>query len=277
MIKLKRRRTEKQVPKRFQQPKLNDAALLLVTLYLAAQASGKFGFESKSWKPAKGALKLDTGGKCAYCEASTDVVAHGDVEHFRPKSIYWWLAFSFDNYLFSCQICNQSFKGDLFPISGQVLSGPAMPVTLPIAPDLQTLLDTLTLDATALTDTQVAALWSSEDADLPHPYHEDPELLFTYEVDDRNREIWVRSAGGARADRALAAVETVLGLNREELRRSRYSEYRPLMLIGASLPNLPAPLQRDAINELRLQQGRTQPFAGMKRYYAKALGLPGPF
>ncbi|HEX7819562.1 MAG TPA: hypothetical protein VF463_02975 [Sphingobium sp.] len=277
MIRLQRRRAATYVPKRFQQPKLKEAASLLPTLYYQAQQTGKFGFESKSWKPAKGALKIDTGGKCAYCEVSTDVVAHGDVEHFRPKSVYWWLVFAFDNYLFSCQICNQSFKGDAFPVSGVVLTAPAMPPALPTGAALDALLASLTLDATALDDAQVAALWSAEDADLPHPYHEDPQQLFTYEADDRNREIWLRSAGGARADRALAAAETVLGLNREELRRLRYTDYRPLMIINASLPNLPPSLRKDALTELRVQQGRTQPFAGMKRYFARQWGLPGPF
>ncbi len=277
MIKLQRRRAVAHVPKRFQQPKLNVAAATLATIYYDAQIAGKFTFDSSAWKPAKGALKIDTGGKCAYCETSTEVVAHGDVEHFRPKSIYWWLAFVFDNYLFSCQICNQTYKGDRFPKAGAALAPPPMPPVLPTGPALTTLLASLILDATQVADAQVAALWSAEDADLPHPYYEDPEALFVYEADDTNREVWLRSAGGARADRALAAVETVLGLNREELRRLRYAEYRPLVIINASLPHLTLSLRRDAITELRVQQGRTQPFAGMKRHYARAWGLPGPF
>ena len=76
MIKLQRRRSSAHVPKRFQQPKLDVAASALATIYYDAQISGKFAFESKAWKPAKGALKIDTGGKCAYCETSTEVVAH---------------------------------------------------------------------------------------------------------------------------------------------------------------------------------------------------------
>lgn len=277
MIKLQRRRSSAHVPKRFQQPKLDVAASALATIYYDAQISGKFAFESKAWKPAKGALKIDTGGKFAYCETSTEVVAHGDVEHFRPKSIYWWLAFAFDNYLFSCQICNQSFKGDRFPILGAPLVAPVMPAALPTGAALEALLASLVIDSTKLSDLQVEALWSVEDADLPHPYHEDPERLFVYEPDDANREIWLRSAGGARADRALAAVEQVLGLNREELRRLRYAHYRPMVIINASLPQLTPSLRNDAITELRIQQGRTQPFAGMKRHYARSWGLPGPF
>ena len=81
------------------------------------------------WKAAKPQLKLETGGKCAYCESPTDTVAHGDVEHFRPKSKYWWLAYCYDNYLYACQICNQVHKGDEFPIhaTSGLWTGPALP------------------------------------------------------------------------------------------------------------------------------------------------------
>jgi hypothetical protein len=45
------------------------------------------------WKAAKDQLKIESGGKCGYCEGKAAHVAHGDVEHFRPKSVYWWLAY----------------------------------------------------------------------------------------------------------------------------------------------------------------------------------------
>lgn len=53
-------------------------------------------------------------GKCAYCETS---VEQFDVEHFRPKrGGYYWLAYSWDNLLLSCPICNVA-KGNSFPTS----------------------------------------------------------------------------------------------------------------------------------------------------------------
>ena len=48
----------------------------------------KHEFKSYVWKAAKDQLKTETGGKCAYCEAPTTLVAYGDVEHYRPKSVY---------------------------------------------------------------------------------------------------------------------------------------------------------------------------------------------
>ena len=61
-------------------------------------------FASGRWKEAKPQLLAETFGKCAYCEAPTHEVAFGDVEHYRPKSEYWWLAYNYDNYLASCQL-----------------------------------------------------------------------------------------------------------------------------------------------------------------------------
>lgn len=82
--------------------------------------------------------------KCGYCEGKlTD--STGDVEHFRPKkavwqlaspgeerenlvnqkgrrfdrafeSGYWWLAYSWDNYLVTCSNCNRKWKSALFPV-----------------------------------------------------------------------------------------------------------------------------------------------------------------
>jgi hypothetical protein len=56
-------------------------------------------------------------------------VAYGHIEHFRPKAGYkqrltdplrrpgyYWLAYSWDNLLFSCELCNSRHKGSLFPL-----------------------------------------------------------------------------------------------------------------------------------------------------------------
>jgi len=67
--------------------------------------------------------------KCAFCEAKVTHVAYGDVEHFRPKAGfrqrakdalgrpgYYWLAYTWENLLFACQICNQRHKQNAFPL-----------------------------------------------------------------------------------------------------------------------------------------------------------------
>lgn len=53
--------------------------------------------------------------KCAYCEASY-LRRSADIEHYRPKSIYWWLAWSWDNLFQICGTCNGS-KLAAFPLA----------------------------------------------------------------------------------------------------------------------------------------------------------------
>jgi len=44
-------------------------------------------------------LKVIYHHKCAFCEQK---IEHPHVEHFRPKNIYFWLAYSWDNLLLAC-------------------------------------------------------------------------------------------------------------------------------------------------------------------------------
>jgi uncharacterized protein (TIGR02646 family) len=77
----------------------------------------------------KNALRDAQHGKCAFCESKVAHVAHGDVEHFRPKGGfcqrkrgplerpgYYWLAYTWENLLFACQLCNQRHKKNHFPL-----------------------------------------------------------------------------------------------------------------------------------------------------------------
>jgi uncharacterized protein (TIGR02646 family) len=75
------------------------------------------------------ALQAAQHRKCAFCESFFDHVAFGDIEHFRPKGGfrqrqhdalrrpgYYWLVFEWTNLFSSCQLCNQRFKRNLFPL-----------------------------------------------------------------------------------------------------------------------------------------------------------------
>lgn len=63
----------------------------------------------------RGVLKARCGFACAYC---LDIIGRSgeDVEHFRPKNLYWFLAYSPSNYLSSCRRCNSSRKINRFPL-----------------------------------------------------------------------------------------------------------------------------------------------------------------
>lgn len=64
-------------------------------------------------------------GKCCYCERKRTRKREMDVEHYRPKAKveketghkgYWWLAYNWKNYLWSCKSCNQGYKKNQFPL-----------------------------------------------------------------------------------------------------------------------------------------------------------------
>lgn len=80
-------------------------------------------------KSVKNALTKAQNEKCCFCEAKVTHVAYGDVEHFRPKGGYrqdpddplgrpgyYWRAYAWENLFFSCQLCNQRYKKNLFPL-----------------------------------------------------------------------------------------------------------------------------------------------------------------
>ncbi len=55
--------------------------------------------------------------KCAYCEKNIkDTYFH--IDHYRPKSIYYWQVYSWDNLLLCCEKCNKK-KGDKFEIEAK--------------------------------------------------------------------------------------------------------------------------------------------------------------
>ncbi len=90
--------------------------------------SGKQKMEVRKgiYKSVRAELNACHRGKCCYCEVRFDdrkPQAYPEVEHWRPQSNYYWLAYSWDNLLLSCSFCNRT-KGDQFP-----LADPAMRAT----------------------------------------------------------------------------------------------------------------------------------------------------
>jgi uncharacterized protein (TIGR02646 family) len=81
----------------------------------------------------KNLLKSDQHQKCCFCESIFTLTSYGDVEHFRPKTAYkktgtrgyvypgyYWLAYDWTNLLFSCEICNRTYKKNEFPLGDEL-------------------------------------------------------------------------------------------------------------------------------------------------------------
>jgi hypothetical protein len=279
MTKLERIRTAAAIPPAFRGSGRIAKSLELIR---ARAAGGAIEFRSNVWKEAKPQLKVETGGKCAYCESPTDTVAHGDVEHFRPKSKYWWLAYCYDNYVYACQICNQVHKGDEFPIhaTSGVWTGPALPAPAKFATLAETLIpDALDLTAGhALADFLVAA--GKEKAGLVDPYVTDPDPLFKWVANDVLKIVELAPASNkVAATRAFAGAEAAYGLNREELKRTRWKTYTDFVVMKDALKALEAARLEPALQQRVRDQIKSMtlvdaPYAGMVRYFVKEFRLP---
>ena len=280
MTRIERLRTAAAIPPAFRGTGRVAKSLELIQ----KRAAGTLEFNQTVWKAAKPQLKRETGGKCAYCESPTDTVAHGDVEHFRPKSKYWWLAYCYDNYLYACQICNQVHKGDEFPVhaSTGMWTGPTLPVP-PTPAAFATLADILIPDPLdlnaghALADFLVAA--EGEKAGLVNPYVTDPDPLFKWVADDVLKVVKVAAASNHVASkRAFEAAEASYGLNREELKRNRWKTYAEFLVMKDALKAfeaaaLEAALQQRIRDQIRAMTNVDAPYAGMVRYFAKEFQL----
>jgi uncharacterized protein (TIGR02646 family) len=175
-----------------------------------------FDFDSSLYgaKSVKNALIKAQHGKCAFCESQIRHISHGDVEHFRPKGGarqsdadplerpgYFWLAYAWANLFLACQLCNQSFKKNLFPLADP-------------AKRARSHLDDLGAEAPMLI----------------HPGDEEPNALIgfrdeiAFPIDDNPR---ARTTIG------------VMGLNRDELAEFRFDHLKKFKLLRQALPLLP--------------------------------------
>ena len=118
---------------------------------------------SPHWREYKSHYQGLQHGKCAYCEANVEAVSVGHIDHFRPKGSvselhpnpekwgdevpgtcnvqgrslvqvstvgYHWLAYSWQNFCFSCERCNTGWKRDLFPVADAPRPSPPDPATI---------------------------------------------------------------------------------------------------------------------------------------------------
>ena len=266
------------IPAKYRGAGLKKSMATLLDAFYANAGAVPFNQQKnlQIWTDSKSNLKLESHDKCAYCEAPTAAVTFGDVEHFRPKSSYWWLAFCYDNYAYACQLCNQAFKGDQFEVRGPRLAPPvALPAARPPKAALDQLAAQLCPDPATSAKTTLQALWKAEKATLPHPYLELPESMLAWKVDEINQEVAVVPVPGNNASKiAVKACEKMLGLNREELKRMRFPQYDRVFSLALVV--------QEARTEAVRQQARArlviaarddQPFAGMTRYFLRQWGV----
>ena len=232
------------------------------------------------WRQAKTRLKEETCGKCAYCESATSTVAYGDVEHFRPKSVYWWLAYCYDNFSYSCQICNQMYKRAKFKVArddrrwrGPTIPPPSNESALREYARLMTP-DPIDHASGGMPFNDFVREATKEKPFLVDPYVEDPEKLYKWEADPVLKEVRIAArTNRVRATRAMSAAEEDLGLNREELRQRRWVTYELLNTLAHVVEKLPGHSTTEmktavAVQIRRMMEAKSE-YAGMARYFVR--------
>jgi hypothetical protein len=272
MIALKRIRTVQAINYKLRgaEKRERDKELMLAQRDYLHDSNKKIKFKSTYWKPAKKQLKTESNGKCAYCEADIHIVAHGDVEHFRPKDIYWWLAYTYDNYLYACQICNQTYKGNNFPVDGTLLPVPAITVATTDL-EIEQLAGNISPDPIDVNlNLTLQSYLHHDQAELPHlinPYFNDPAIYFAYHADDTKKEVLVVPSK-PQYDKHIKAAEKFYGINRIELKNFRYEVFTIFRSFAVAYSNLNDEVVKQEIKK-QLDNMRSDKyiFAGMNNFF----------
>ena len=282
MIRLRRNRLKAVIDHNFygKRKEAFEKELLLEERSIKRRETGKHDFKPGRWKPAKTQLFVETKNKCAYCETTTKANQPGDVEHYRPKSIYWWLAYCYDNYLVSCRSCNQS-KFNHFPIQNGKMRGPAIRSNTTdafiaskagtIAPDP---LNKVKVDAFIRQHKQERPL-------LLNPYFDDPAEYFAWRADEVLKEVEITpnsenfqvevivNTENPHVEPIAAASIKHYDLNRQTLKNDRYAEYNKYSTFRRTLEDdrIRPETRRINTNAIERMKAPGAPFAGMIRYF----------
>ena len=201
-------------------------------------------------------------GKCSYCERKRDKKRESDIDHYRPKTAvtedpehpgYWWLAYEWTNYLFSCKRCNQSNKKNHFPL----LTGSSR-----VASPKDDLAD--------------------EQPVIINPIDDDPENYLSYDWRDGGG-VYVKMTGTDCQQRGKCTID-ILDLNERSLMEERATDLSLLTLVAQTMCD--AKTQSEALAEgdvakevasaaqlIGEQTSAKKPFAGFRREYFKRLGF----
>lgn len=290
MIRLRRNRSKAVIDHNFygKRKKTFEKELLLEERSIKRRGTGKHDFKGKGkrWGQAKKQLFVETRDKCAYCEATTKTTHHGDVEHYRPKSIYWWLAYCYDNYLVSCRICNQS-KADHFPIQNGKMRGPAIRSN---TTDAFIASKAGTIAPDPLNEVEVDEFIRRHKQERPlllNPYFDDPAEYFAWRADDVLKEVEVTpntenfqievvvNSENPDVEPIAAASIKHYDLNRQRLKNDRYAEYYKYSTFRRTLEDNWISLETRRINTNAIERMKTpgEPFAGMIRYFDELFSL----
>jgi len=274
MIALERVRTTEKVHPNFSGKKRIawNKELLNRQKEILSGASEGHNFIQSRWKVVKEQLFAESNNKCAYCEATTKIVSPGDVEHFRPKSKYWWLAYCYDNYLVSCSVCNSTFKGNKFPLLDELkaLTGPAITATSSKT-DIDLMAKILNPDPIDNSGQSLVDFINTNHDERPlllNPYFDNPSEYFAWKADTVVKQVVLIPTKNHYLP-FIEAAEINYGLNRKELRELRFYYYFIYNTFYRTLNDdrISPQTRLETERAIEFMKDKSAPFAGMIRYF----------
>lgn len=223
-------------------------------------------FNTTRWKKAKVQLAIESHGKCNFCE--TDVLSnyYGDVEHFRPKNPYWWLAHFYDNYLFSCRFCNGK-KSNRFETFGPELSAPVIDPDIEDS-DLADLANTISPHPNKLDLIEpILQEHAEEGYALLNPYmlsQQEIENLIAWNPVDETERVYMVPRDTTESQAAVSSMENFVDINRQDLAEARYRIYDNFRFYHKVYTDYG---DAGALAGLLAGCEAKYPFAGMVRYF----------
>lgn len=215
------------------------------------------------WIPeARKKLWIHQNCKCCYCECIRGLKRESDLEHYRPKAKveddnehygYWWLAYEWDNYLYSCKPCNEDYKKSEFP-----------------------------LRASGIRARSKEDLLENENPILLNPFDDNPENFISFDWED-SKSKFVKAISATRDfdNRGRDTIE-ILGLNERNLPEERASflltlESLAKAMIAANYMNEHGQdfttLIENTRNLIKQETSSNKSFAGFRRAYFRKVGL----
>lgn len=255
MIKLKERPLP---PENLDNQEVHDKITELRTMAEGGTKPASKDFTNYWYPKSREILWLHQDKKCCYCERIRELKRESDLEHFRPKAKvaeepkhfgYWWLAYTFNNYLYSCKICNEDYKKNKFPL---------------VSPQTRSFTESDDL--------------VNENPYLINPYDENPEEILGYYWDDINSKYVKIVSRIGDMDRRGEKTAEIAGLNRESLMEERAA----LLLILNGLVTVMnyaimkeggKQLIYDTHQKILHQTSSKRPFAGFRRAFFRKMGM----
>ncbi len=167
---------------------------------------------SDCYKKSRAKLEEQFNEKCAYCETKYKSTSDTWIEHYRPKSEYYWLAYEWSNLIPTCTKCNRK-KNNYFPLIDETNRVKKPPLS-------NGQLDTSACKADA-------AILLNEHAFVLHPKIDNPEEYLDFQIDENCEGIKIIGIDDIEHDmyegRGDATIE-ICDLNRRDLKIDRYKK-----------------------------------------------------